>query len=350
MKEVALVKETRGGVVECVHAGHICGLSDKGLMYSAGDPGIPVFLRSAGKPVQALPVLMSGAAERFGLTRREMAVMIGSHRAEPEHVEALESLMGKLGVTEEALVCKPAYPLGPAAFEEVLRNGGGKRSIYHNCSGKHLGLIACCLMKGYPVQGYWEPDHPVQREIAQLLETLSGADAGEVKLGIDGCGLPVAALPLSGAARIYLRLACPDLIEDRKLRAACAEAAALMAEHPLMIAGTDRICTELLADANIVAKGGAKGIYCFALKRERLAFAIKVTDGSEDEWPLIVAAILEQIGYADREAAQRMRRIAPAVILNDNGVAAGRNETAFRLKLAANTEEAAADCKREAGV
>lgn len=330
---VPLIREMRGSVCECTHEGHLCGIDDAGeIRYALGDPDHVVFLRSAGKPVQALPVLMSAAAKKFGLSREEMAVMIGSHRAEHFHVRVLESIMDKLGLNEKSLVCKPAYPLGPAALEAVLRSGGGKRSLYHNCSGKHLGIIAYCLAEGYPIEGYWEPSHPAQLKIAALISLLSGCPLEKLHAGIDGCGLPVFGMPLRNAATIYLSLACPELIEDHEVRQACREAVALMTDYPAMIAGTDRICSELLLDANIVAKGGAKGIYCFALKKERLAFAFKVLDGSEDEWPLVAAAILEQIGYGNAETIARMRRLAPVVIVNDNGLEAGANEIAFTLR------------------
>jgi L-asparaginase II len=132
-------------------------------------------------------------------------------------------------------------------------------------------------------------------------------------------------------ATAYLKLACPELIADHEIRTAVQTIVRRMNKHPEMIAGTGRICSALLMDSNIIAKGGAKGIYCFGLKKERLGFAFKVLDGSEDEWPLIAAAILEQIGYDRQETINRMYELAPLVVRNDNNRIVGRNQAVFTL-------------------
>lgn len=331
MEEV-LVKEYRGGIEECVHSGHICGVNDKGeILYSVGDPEAVSFLRSAGKPFQAIPVVRHGADTRFGFTDAEAAITIGSHRAEPFHVAALESIMQKTGIREEQLICHPTYPLSVYATENLLRNQSPKRAIYHNCSGKHLGILALCKSLGYPTEGYGDPAHPAQQEIIETLAYLADYPKDKIGLGTDGCGFPVFAIPLHALAKAYLKLACPDLILDADIRHAVVKIVRRMNLHSEMIAGTYRICSSLLLDPNIVAKGGAKGVYCFGLKKERTAFALKVLDGSEDEWPLIVASILEQIGYDNRETIGRMYELAPIDIRNDNKLVVGRNQTVFTL-------------------
>jgi L-asparaginase II len=332
--EEALVREFRGDIEECVHAGHICGVDDKGgIRYSVGNPEAVSYLRSAGKPFQAIPVVRHGADVRFGLTDAEAAITIGSHRAEPFHVEALESIMRKTGLTEDQLICHPTYPLSVYATENLLRSQSPKRAIYHNCSGKHLGILALCKAMGYPTESYGEPDHPAQREILETLAYLADYPKEKIGLGTDGCGFPVFAMPLNALATAYLKLACPDLIENSEIRSAVVTIVRRMNLHSEMVAGTDRICSSLLLDPNIVAKGGAKGVYCFGLKKERLAFALKVLDGSEDEWPLIVASILEQIGYDNPETIERMYKLAPLDIRNDNRRIVGRNQPVFTLHL-----------------
>ncbi|TFE25220.1 asparaginase [Cohnella luojiensis] len=332
--EVKLVKEFRGGIEECVHTGHICGVNDRGeIQYSAGDPNAITFLRSAGKPFQAIPVIRHGADAKFGLTDAEGAILVGSHRAEPFHVEVLESIMKKTGIGEERLICHPTYPLSVYATENLLREQKPKRSIYHNCSGKHLGILALCETMGYSLDGYGEPDHPAQQEILETLAYLAHYPKEKIGLGTDGCGFPVFAMPLQALAVAYLKLACPDLIANPEIRGAVQVIVHRMNKHYEMVAGTDRICSNLLMDPNIVAKGGAKGVYCFGLKKERLAFALKVLDGSEDEWPIIVASILEQIGYENRATIDRMYGLTPADIRNDNGRTIGRNQPVFTLNL-----------------
>ncbi|KIL42197.1 asparaginase [Gordoniibacillus kamchatkensis] len=327
------MEESRNGALECVHSGHICGVGADGeVRYAVGDADYVAFLRSSGKPVQAIPVFKHGVPAKYGLTEKEMAIMMGSHRAEPFHVEALEGLLAKLGLSESHLVCKPTYPLGIQAKEDVIRSGGPQRSIYHNCSGKHLGTLALCKAMGYPLEDYYDISHPAQQEILSTLAYLSEYPRERITLGTDGCGFPVFAIPLRNLAKVYLKLACPELIDDVAVRSAVETIVRLMNDHYEMIAGTDRICSALLMDPNIVAKGGAKGIYCFGLKREKLGFAFKVLDGSEDEWPLIAASILEQIGYPGRETIDRMYALAPQDIVNDNGKVVGMNKAVFRME------------------
>ncbi len=328
-----LVEEYRAETLECVHRGHICGVgSDGAVKYKVGDENYVAYLRSSAKPVQAIPAIKRGMHEKFGFTGKEIAIMAGSHRAEPFHVDALESIMAKTGLSEDHLVCHPTYPLSEPAKEQLVRQYKEKRRIYHNCSGKHLGILSLCKGAGYSLEDYWSPDHPVQREIKETLAYLADMPHEQIAAGTDGCGLPVFALPLANLARVYLKLACPDLIGDAAVRDAVRTITASMNDHGEMVAGTDRICSALLQDRNIIAKGGAKGIYCFGLKEERLAFALKVLDGSEDEWIYIVISILEQIGYKNKATLQRLREQFPAEIKNDNQKTVGYNKAVFRLQ------------------
>lgn len=332
MEEV-LVREYRAGVEECVHTGHICGVDGTGgVKYSVGDVQAMTFLRSSGKPFQAIPVIKHRADEAFGFTDAEGAILMGSHRAEPFHVQALESIMGKTGIQEEQLICHPTYPLSVYATEQLQHEHKPKRQIYHNCSGKHLGILALCKAMGYPLEGYGHPDHPAQQEILETLAYMADLKKEEIALGTDGCGFPVFAMPLRSLAVAFLKLACPDLIGDAAIRQAVEKIVRRMNAHYEMVAGTDRICSSLLMDDNIVAKGGAKGVYCFGLKKERLAFALKVLDGSEDEWPIITASILEQIGYTNQDTIDRMYELAPLDIMNDNKLVVGQNKPVFHLK------------------
>lgn len=332
-KEALLVNEYRGGLLECAHYGHICIIDEQGRVAGrAGNPHATVFTRSSAKPIQALPGIRAGIKEAYGLTDEEIAIMTASHRAEENHVGTLESLLGKTGLTEERLVCAPSLPLDEAAKERLLRQGGAYRRIYHNCSGKHLGVLAYCKMKGYPLESYNHPDHPVQREILATLAGLAGISEAQISLGTDGCGFPVFALPLSALAAAYLKLACPDLIEDSATAEAAKVVTGAMNRHPLLVAGTGRIDSILLGDPNIVAKGGFKGVYAFALRRERVGVTFKIQDGSEEEWGMIALSVLEQLGYENEETLRKLREAFPSSILNDEGWQVGEAETAFRLE------------------
>lgn len=333
MNAALLVQELRGNLVECEYEGHICGVSyAKTVKYKVGNPHHVAYMRSSAKPFQAIPGFRIGAGERFGFTDKELTLIMASHRAEPFHVQAAESMMRKIGVSEPDLACGWSYPLNEAARHALVAQGKPMRPIYHNCSGKHLGILAYCKAMGYPLKGYQEPDHPAQKDILAVLAMMAEYPAEQIRIGIDGCGLPVFGLPLNHIALAYLKLACPELIEDAATRAAVEQITSLMNDNPEMVSGTDMICSTLLMDDNIVAKGGAKGIYCFGLKKERLAFALKVMDGSEEKWPLIVASILEQIGYSRTKTIERMYRLCPKPLANAGGTIVGENRAVFRLE------------------
>ncbi|WP_042354070.1 asparaginase [Bacillus rubiinfantis] len=332
MNYVELIEESRAGLVENVHIGMVCGVDEKGqTIYSAGNEEHYTFYRSACKPIQAIPVFLSNIITKYGLTRQEAAMFTASHRGETYHIEALESMLKKLPVNEEDLFCPPSYPLNEKPREAMLRENKEKRRIYHNCAGKHTGFVAVCREFGYPVEGYWKPEHPLQQQILQILSTLSEVPAAQINVGIDGCGVPVFAIPLKNMAITYLKLACPDLIEDAPLQAAVRKMTSIMNEYPLMVASEQFICSLLLQDNNIVAKGGAQGVYCFGLKKERVGFALKVLNGSEDVWPNVVASILEQIGYENKETIARLRELKPSIVKNDSGAEVGAVKETFTM-------------------
>ncbi|GIO34212.1 asparaginase [Paenibacillus albilobatus] len=331
--EPVLVKEYRAGIMECSHHGHICIVNGRGETEAfAGDPDFVTFTRSAAKPLQAIAPIRGGIASHYGLNEKEIAIMTASHMAQHDHVEVLESIMKKTGLTESELVCAPSLPLNEESKEVVLRGHGGKRRLYHNCSGKHLGVLAYCKMKGYPLEGYADPGHPVQKEIIETVSAMCGIAPERISLGTDGCGFPVFALPLSAMASAYVKLACPDLIQDEGIREAVTTITRAMNLHPEMVGGSGRVDSLVLQDANFVAKGGFKGVYCFGLKKERLGIAFKVLDGSEEEWGWIVESILEQIGYGNEALIRRLKESFTHDIFNDEGKKVGHAETVFRLQ------------------
>lgn len=332
--ESVLIKEYRAGIMESAHSGHISIVNDKGEVYaSAGDPHFVTFTRSAAKPLQAIPGIRGGIVEHYRLGQKEVAIMTASHLAEPEHIEVLEYMKRIIGVQETDMVCAPSYPLDEKSKEQIIREQGHKRRLYHNCSGKHLGVLAYSEMKNYPRGSYSEPDHPVQQEILDVLSIMCGIERQHIGLGTDGCGFPVFALPLSKMANAYVKLACPDLIGEEATRTAVKTITAAMNQYPEMVGGSGRVDSLVLQDTNIVAKGGFKGVYCFGLKKERLGVAFKILDGSEEEWGWIVESILEQIGYGNRKLLEQMKRQFTRDIYNDEGKKVGYAETAFSLRL-----------------
>lgn len=328
----ALIEERRAGLVENIHEGIICGVNHQlETVYTVGNVEQYVYYRSAAKPIQAIPAFMIDIKEKYQLTDEEATLFTASQRGETYHINALESLLKKLKVQEKNLYCAPSLALNSEPRNEMIRNRQEKRKLYHNCAGKHLGFLAVCRELDYPIEGYWKIDHPLQQKIVSILADLAEISTDKIKVGVDGCGVPVFALPLKNMAITYLKLACPDLIEDMGIRKAVIKMTKLMNENPNIVASARFVCSVLLRDSNIVAKGGAQGVYCFGLKKERMAFALKVLSGSEDVWPNILASILEQIAYENKATIAALKELRTSAIKNDAGTKVGEIKTVFSL-------------------
>lgn len=328
----ALIEETRSGLVENVHEGVICGINDHlETIYEVGDADQYVFYRSAAKPIQAIPAFMAHIKEKYHLTDEEATLFTASQRGEMYHIEALHTLLEKTKVQEDDLYCAASLALNAEPRDQMIREHQKKRKLYHNCAGKHLGFLAVCQEMGYPIENYWHIDHPLQQQILSILAELGEITVNDVKVGMDGCGVPVFAIPLRNMAITYLKLACPDLIKDTAVREAVIQMTRLMNENPNIVASEHFVCSVLLRDANIMAKGGAQGVYCFGLKKERIAFSLKVLSGSEDVWPNILASILEQIGYENKQTISELKSLRANIIKNDAGIEVGKINTVFSL-------------------
>ncbi|MBP1916227.1 L-asparaginase II [Lederbergia galactosidilyticus] len=327
MSNSIVAQEYRNNTLENTHEGIICVVNDKKeIIYQKGNPNQYVYYRSAMKPIQAIPIFTTSVFEKYHLTNREAALFTASQRGEKYHQEALQSLLEKLQLTEEQLVCSSSYPLNEEPKEMYIRSQKSKRKLFHNCAGKHLGIMAYARKKGFAVSGYEREDHPVQREILGYLSELSETTIDKIKLGTDGCGLPIASVPIKNMAISYLKFAAPDLIDNEKTANAVKKISDVMNEFPEIVASHNFICTALLEDPNIVAKGGAQGVYCLALKEERISIALKVLSGTELLWPILVKSLLEKFNYKNKETLNRLQDIYSGVIHNDGGKVVGHTE------------------------
>ena len=330
-----LVQVWRGDTVESVHFGAIAVADSRGRVLAAcGDPGTITFLRSAAKPVQVLPLLASGAAERFGLLDEEIAVMAGSHGGEPFHVEAVRSILRKIGLDESALQCGVHAPYHRPTAQALRRRGAEPTALHNNCSGKHAGMLALAVQLGAPVSTYLEVDHPVQVRIRAAIEELAGLDPGSSRVATDGCSAPTFAMPLRHAARMYARLVQAG--RRGPMDAAAARVVAAMRRHPEMVAGTDRLCTKLMraGGGGLIAKIGAEGYCGLGWRRDDagVGAALKIADGDGlRARPSAAIEALLQMGLLDRPvAAALVARFAPD-LKNRRGLPVGRVEPVFDL-------------------
>ena len=333
---VPLVEIRRGDLAESVHYGAIAVVDDGGaVLAAAGDPETVVFLRSAAKPAQVLPLLGGGGADRFGFDDAAIAVMIGSHGGEPFHLEAVRGILKAIGQDESALQCGAHAPFHRPSARLLRRQGLEPGVLHNNCSGKHAGMLAAAVQAGADPRGYLDPAHPVQRRIREAIESLGGLPAGAARLGTDGCSAPTFAVPLRAAALLYARLARPEGAPAGYAEA-LGRAAGAMRRHPEMVAGTDRLCTALIRDTagGTLAKIGAEGILGLAFGRDGrgIGIALKIADG-DGERARFSAGLeaLRQAGAVPEALAEALRDRFVGPIRTHRGTVVGSVRTVFDL-------------------
>ena len=238
-----LVDVSRGGTVESSHRGAAVVMDPAGGVVAAwGNVDRPVYPRSAVKPLQALLLIESGAADQFSLGDAEIALATSSHSGEPEHVALVTAWLERLGLGAGDLECGPHAPIDDGAAADLSRAGGQPSALHKNCSGKHTGFLTTALHLGEETRGYVKPGHPVQRRMAEVLSDMGGLDLKDAPRGTDGCGIPVIAMPLSAMALGMARLANPDGLSPARA-AACRRVFAAMAGHGRLVAGRGRFDT-----------------------------------------------------------------------------------------------------------
>jgi L-asparaginase II len=276
-----MVAVRRGGLVESVHRGRLAVCDARGeRLGSLGDPEGYVYVRSSAKPFQALPLVLSGAADAFGLVDEEISVASASHNAEPRHVAAVRSILRKANLSEDDLQNGAHPPMHAPSAAHLARSGESPRAIHGNCSGKHAGMLAVCVHAGWNLAGYRDPEGPIQKLIRDMVAKVCGVVSEDIRLAGDGCGVPVFAVPLENLALGFARLAAgghEDFPDD--LNAAMRRVRAAMRAHPYMVAGTGRFDTTLMEATDLVAKSGAEGVFACG-SPAGWGLALKASDGA----------------------------------------------------------------------
>ena len=338
-----LVEVRRGPIVESLHRGHLIAVNGSGQTITAlGAPETVTYVRSSGKPFQAIPLIASGAADRFGFTTQEIAIACGSHSGEPAHVETASSMLRKIGLDESALKCGVHVPFSAEAARELARNQKPPSVLQNNCSGKHAGMLALAIQLGVPSETYDEWANPVQQEIGKAVSQFSNVSQGNIVIGIDGCGAPVFGMPVKAMALMYARLVSPPADFDFGLRNACTRIVNAMIEFPEMIGGTtDRLDTELIraGRGRLISKIGAEGVYTVGVLPceewpSGLGLALKIEDGDDQRArpPAVIEALL-QLGVLANQDLKTISGYAPTPITNRRGERVGEARAGFTLEI-----------------
>ncbi|NHN55510.1 asparaginase [Calidifontibacter sp. DB0510] len=275
----------RGGFVESVHRAVAVVVDADGVVQRAwGEATAPCFPRSSNKPLQAVAMLRSG----LRLEGPQLALAAASHSGEGFHLEGVQAMLADAGLTVADLQNTPDLPYDEQARRAWLAAGHGPESLAQNCSGKHAAMLATCLAAGWDPATYRDPQHPLQRAMADTLSELAGEPIAAT--AVDGCGAPVMALSPVGLGRAFARLAtAPAGTPERTVRDA-------IREHPEFLGGTRRDVTALIRGVDgLIAKDGAEAVYAVGLADGR-GVVVKVADGGQRARPVILAAVLRAIG------------------------------------------------------
>jgi L-asparaginase II len=335
-----LVEVTRGPIVESVHYGVIAVSDVEGnLLAWAGNPGTVTYYRSSSKPLQAIPLVESGAADHFGLTEREIAVVCGSHGGEDIHLETVQSILDKIGCGVDALACGAHLPLDKDAARAMLEREESPTAIHNNCSGKHAGMLALARFHGWPVGGYETPRHPVQQTLLQTVADFAGLDLDQIPVGVDGCGVCTFGLSLHRMALSFARLGQPEYWPEPR-RTAVRRITSAMTTYPEMVAARQgRIDTDLMraAAGSLIAKAGAESLFCVSKlgspEQPAAGFALKILDGDVSgraRNPAIVEG-LRQSAFLDEDALNKLENYWMEEVRNRPGDVVGMVRPAFTL-------------------
>ena len=326
MANPVLVEVMRGAVVESRHSGAVAVVdADGGIVLTLGDIDRPVFPRSAVKALQALRMIETGAADRFGLTDQELALACASHSGESGHVAAAQSMLARIGLDASALRCGAHPPMHVPSATALCRAGMEPTALHNNCSGKHSGFLCLACMLGADPRGYINPDHPVQREIKATIENVTGTSIPDNRRAIDGCSVPTWAVPLKHLALGFARFGTGNSLAPERAKAA-ARLRAACAAHSWYVAGSGRFCTEVMQrlGARAFVKVGAEGVYLGTLPERGLGLAVKCDDGGARAAEVVMAALILRFAALSKDEQAALDHLVRPTLRNWNGIAIGK--------------------------
>ena len=329
-----LVEVLRGSAVESRHRGAFAVFDADGVcVMAAGNIEHPVFPRSAVKAFQALPLIESGAADRFGLTNQELALTISSHSGEPAHVETAQAILAKVGRDHSCLECGAHWPMSREAERHLASEGLKPTALHNNCSGKHAGFICLsCGMDENP-KDYIKPDHAVQKEIRAACESMTQFKFSNDWTGTDGCSIPTYAVPLKHLASGFARLGTGAGLAPKRAEAAKRLRIAAAAA-PFMVAGSRRFDTQAMEifGERLFMKTGAEGVYCASLPEQGIGIALKVDDGEVRGAQAVLAGLVHRLLPMTEAEKEKLDSFALPTLRNWNGTDVGRIQLADSLR------------------
>lgn len=323
-----LAAATRGPVIESFHRGAAIALDAGGYPLLAwGDVERPVLARSALKPLQALALLETLGEAARDLTPERIALHTASHSGWPETVDPIRTWLTEMGHDDTVLACGAGEgPLDPQAALALARAGQTAGRAHHNCAGQHAGFVRLAQALGVDPAGYEQTDHPVQRAVAAVLESMTDIDTATAPAGVEGCGIPSLALPLWAVALGMARLADPSDDLPAPRRRAATRLVAAMAAHPALVGGPGRGDTRIIqaTGGRVLAKEGADGNMAAIVPGRGLGVAVKIDDGARRGAHVALGLVLETLGVLAPAEREALADVFQPVLTNAAGDAVGR--------------------------
>lgn len=341
-----LVRESRGEVLESEHRGHVVEVDQAGsIRRVAGDPQHVVMLRSAAAPFELVALIDAGGVDAFDLAPADLALLAGSHSGEDVHVRTLAALFRRAGISQSVLACgTEGMPLDALTASRLARDGERPGPLRHACSGQHTVMVLLSRLRGWPLETYWQDDHPVHAEVRRAVARAFGLAPDRLRAGIDGCGVPTWAVSLAGIARAFALLAEPEAVTDGDSRRSVAPALTIvrdaMLAHPELTGGSrERLDTSLMKalPGRVISKTGMAGLRAVAIRANGgsgpRGMAIKLEAGAGQRvagWAAAVESLV-QAGVVDGQALRVLARYHRPARLDPHGRVASESVAKFDL-------------------
>ncbi|MEW9121214.1 MAG: asparaginase [Thermotaleaceae bacterium] len=296
MEPLAVV--TRNDYIESIHYGYICITNGAGkVLYELGNSNVSIFFRSSAKPIQVIPLLLSGAAQAFDFSLQEIALACASHSGQSIHQKTAQEILNRLHLNPNHLHCGIMFPYNPEESKRLIQNNEEPTVLHCSCSGKHAAMLALAAYQQLPIETYESLEHPVQQQILQAIANFAEMNPADIPVGIDGCGVPIYLLPIKKIALSYANL----INAAKDINHTCYHAANIvvsaMQTYPEMVSGEGEFCTELMKHTHqkLIGKVGSEAVYCMGIKEQDLGICIKIVDGSERAVYPVVLHLLKQL-------------------------------------------------------